>query len=246
MEILRDYFPNYLSTDSIFSKMVTLGAPWDSAAGQDMDDAYFTMYSGIKNPSQFVKLHMLDGSVNSLTIARILWGIYGPGWTRLWNAYQTQYSPIENYTITEHTTHSQSDDRTIGRDSTTDSTDNSTSSVEYGESIDTTGNAKTYQYGFNSPTGAPTTEVDETGTESHSGTDTTTSSDTGKTTLNENTTDNLISKYDTERTRSGLTGQNTFQELLKQEFELWKWNFFLNVFKDADEFLVLSIVDPCV
>lgn len=245
MKILRDYFSNYLSTDSLFTKMSTLGAPWSSEVGQDMDDAYFTMYSGIKNPSQFVTLHMLDDSVNSLTIARILLGIYGESWTRLWDAYKTKYSPIENYSIVEHTVHSQNDDRTIGKDSTTDTSDTSSGSTNYGERIDTTANAKTYQYGFNSSTGAPTTEVDETGTEDHSGTDTTTSSDTGKTTFNENTTDNLDSKSDTERTRSGLIGQNTFQELIKQEFELWRWNFYLHVFEDVDKFLVLSTVDPC-
>lgn len=242
---LRDYFPNYLSTDSLFTKMVTLGAPWDNAAGQDMDDAYFTMYSGLKNPSEFVTLHTIDGVANSLTIARIILGIYQKAWSKLWEAYQTEYSPIENHNMKETVTHSQTDDRTIAKDIVTDTTDTSTGSTTYGETVDTTGNSKSYQYGFNSSTGAPTTEVDETGTEEHGGTDTNSSTDTGKVTTNDDTTDNLESNSTTERTRTGLIGPSTPQELIQQEFNLWKWNFFLHVFDDVDKFLCLSVVDFC-
>lgn len=97
---LRAYFPNYLSDDALFTKMATLGAPWTSEIGQDMDDAYFTMYSGIKNPSEFVTLHLNPGTeiANSLTIARIIYGIYGDNWTKLWEAFKAKYTPSTTIT----------------------------------------------------------------------------------------------------------------------------------------------------
>lgn len=244
---LLEYFPNYLSTDSLFTKMSTLGAPWTSEVGQDMDDAYFTMYSGVKNPTKFVTQHLNpDGdTANSLTIARILWGYYGQNWTRLWEAFKTEYTPIDNYNVKETVTRTADNDRTIAKtsDSTSSGTDSST--TEYGQTISTTGSSKTYNYGFNSSTGAPTGEVDETGSEDYGGSDTTnsTTSSTGK--VEDNTTDNLNETENIERVKTGNVGQNTYQELLKQEFELWQWNFFTRVFEDVDKFLVLSVYTSC-
>lgn len=364
---LLEYFPNYLSTDSLFTKMSQLGAPWSQDIGQDMDDAYFTMYSGIKNPSKFVLLHLNpdEETANSLTIARILYGINGDNWTKLWEAFKTKYVPIDNYNLEESITTTSTSDRTINRtndltstvdgteketsqidgtnstdgstsstgtvdsngtsalqhgeqiitdgaqnvtgknnsNSTTDS--NGTSSLEHGEQITKSAEADTYTYGFNSAEKVPTAVQIETGSDTHSGTDTTTTTDhttsgtiatTDTTTTNkvtethsgtdtttttdhsttessgtsksdtttsstgtidtvtnqtradktaEDTTDNTTGSEDIKRTRQGNVGQNSYQELLRQEFELWRWNFFTQVFEDVDKFLVLSVYSSC-
>lgn len=300
---LRKYFPNYLSDDSLFTKMVTLGAPWTSEIGQDMDDAYFTMYSGIKNPSEFVTLHLNPGTeiANSLTIARIIYGIYGDNWTRLWEAFKTKYTPIDNYNVQETVSTTRSSDRTVNRTndltSTVDGTEkqtteqdgtqgvtgttgantttdsNGTSSLEHGEQIKRDAEADDYTYGFNSAEKVATGARIETGTDVHSGTDTTTTTDhsasetsgTSKTDtvdhatgtvdiatkdvradkVVDDTLDTIEGKEDIQRTRQGNVGQNSYQELLRQEFELWRWNFFTQVFEDVDKFLVLSVYSSC-
>lgn len=244
---LRAYFPNYLSDDSLFTKMATLGAPWSSEIGQDMDDAYFTMYSGIKNPSEFVTLHLNPGTeiANSLTIARIIYGIYGDNWTKLWEAFKSQYIPIDNYNIKEVVKRTGTEDRTIGKDIDTTGTADETVTTTYGQKVDSTANSKSYTYGFNSTEAVPTGEQDEVGTEENSGQDTTTTDSSSTSKSNENTTDNLSETEDIERTRQGNVGQNSYQELLRQEFELWRWNFFTQVFEDVDKFLVLSVYSSC-
>lgn len=300
---LREYFPNYLSTDSLFTKMSTLGAPWTSEIGQDMDDAYFTMYSGIKNPSEFVTLHLNPDSdtANSLTIARILYGIYGSNWTKLWEAFKTKYVPIDNYNIEETISTTRNSARNVNtmntltssvdgtenqiseqnntqnstgnttNNATTDS--NGTSSLEHGEQIKRNGETDSFTHGFNSQEKVPTDVQIDSSTDIHSGVDTTTTTDhstsettstsktditdhsTGKVDVTTNTTrsdknigetiDTNDGKEDIQRTRQGNVGQNSYQELLRQEFELWRWNFFTQVFEDVDKFLVLSVYSSC-
>lgn len=300
---LRAYFPNYLSDDALFTKMATLGAPWTSEIGQDMDDAYFTMYSGIKNPSEFVTLHLNPGTeiANSLTIARIIYGIYGDNWTKLWEAFKAKYTPIDNYNVQETVSTTRSSDRTVNRTndltSTVDGTEkqtteqdgtqgvtgttgantttdsNGTSSLEHGEQIKRDAEADDYTYGFNSAEKVATGVRIETGTDVHSGTDTTTTTDhstsetsgTSKTDtvdhatgtvdiatkdvradkVVDDTLDTSEGREDIQRIRQGNVGQNSYQELLRQEFELWRWNFFTQVFEDVDKFLVLSVYSSC-
>lgn len=298
---LRDYFPDFVGENSLFQKMVAQGAPWDASIGEAMDRAYFTMYSGIKNPSEFVTLNMAGDVANSITIAAILYSIYGETWTRLWEAYKTKYTPIDNYNIQEIVNTSRNSNRNISRTndltSTVDGTEtqtsqqdgtegvtgnttngvvsdaNGTSSLEHGEQINSTGEADSYTYGFNSQEKVPTAVQIETGEDTHSGTDTTTTtdhstSDTTGTSKSDTTThangnidttskdvradktveDTFDTNEDTEdiqRTRIGNVGQNSYQDLLRQEFELWRWNFFTQVFDDVDKFLILSVYSDC-
>lgn len=239
---LRDYFPNYLTTEALFTQMSVLGAPWSSEVGQDMDDAYFTMYSGIKNPSEFVKIHLNPDSdiANALTIARIIYGIYGQNWTKLWEAFQSKYVPLDNYNIQETTDRNANNDRTINKISTSDNTTDETLTVTYGQQVDSTGTAQSYTYGFNSTEKVPTAEQDEVGREVNSGSDDTATKATQNSKTVDDTTDMDEETEHIQRTRQGNVGQNTYQELLRQEFDLWKWNFFIQVFNDVDKFLVLS------
>lgn len=298
---LVDYFPNFATTNSLFQKMVDQGAPWSTAIGEAMDRAYFTMYSGVKNPSAFVELNTVGDYANSITIAAILYSIYGDSWTRLWEAYKTKYNPIENYNMNETVETTGTGDRTITRTndytSTVDGTEGETSSqngtenvsgtttndvttdangssaLQHGETIKRDAEADNFTYGFNSNEKVPTTVQIETGTDVHSGTDTTTTTDHSTSnsdgTAKTDTTSSLSGSVDTTRkdvradktaedtldsqetreniirNRSGNIGVTTNQQMLQQEFELWKWNFFTQVFEDVDKFLVLSVYSDC-
>lgn len=274
---LINYFTDYMSSDSLFQKMVDLGAPWSSDVGLDMDIAYFTMYSGEKFASNFVRLNSTNLVPNSVIIAQVLYHMFSPNWERLWNAMLTTYKPIENYNIQETVVRDETDDRTINssgkydskvnltqnntrKDTTSSTTDsNGTSALEHGHIVETEGETDMYQFGFNSETQVPTTVQKDSGTQTNSGTDTTTTTDhsqndstlnstndaTGETTQadtsSDDTKDNNVINETITRNRVGNVGQNSYQELLRQEFELWKWNFYKQVFQDVDSYLALSI-----
>lgn len=250
MSNMLSVFSDYAQSDALFQKMVDMGAPWNAQQALSMDMSYFMMRSGLKTPSTFVTLNIQpSGSPNTQRIAQILWDINGQNWKRLWDAYMLEYSPIENYSIAETIDRDQTDDRTINKKGTANetTTDKTVSELEHGESINGTRNTSNTTHGFNSIDSVPTTGQDVEWTEVHSGTDTTTTNSNG--TLegesSEDTTDNAVLNEKIVRNRAGNIGQTSYQDLLAQEFELWKWNFFEVVFEDCDRFLCLSVYDPC-
>lgn len=258
-------FPNFLTTDSLFQKMVQMGAPWDTDIGKSMDVSFFTMYSGLKLPSYFVTLHIINDVPDSQTIAQTLWDVYGKNWIKLWQDFNSQYNPLDNYNVNDTINRNQINNRTVGRNidytSSVDGTAEDTSSedgeskLQHGHVVNDTRNIDNYTYGFNSSIKVPTSAQTQNGTETNSGTDVTTTSNIGEygsTTTSsredktsENTKDNDTTNETISRDRKGNVGNNSYQELLRQEFELWKWNFFYQVFDDVDKFLCLSVFDPC-
>lgn len=266
---LISYFPQYLDAGAIFTQMVTLGAPWSSEVGKEMDDAYLSMYSGVKTPSKFTVLHSVDGVASVQSIAKLLLSMYGQSWKRLWDGYNIKYSPIDNYNVQETMARTQNNDRGINRTTDTNSSVNGTAkdttdmnesvngSINHGHVVQKTGNDTTSVYGFNSQDSVPSDVTSATGTDTNSGTDTqTNTTDTTGTvdTVTSNTTVGKITDVTTDtddetenlqRTKTGNVGQNSYQELLRQEFDLWRWNFFTQVFEDCDKYLVLSVYDPC-
>lgn len=254
---LIDYFPTYL-TSGIFSQMPTYGAPWTEQVGHEMDDIYFSMYSGIKQPTRFVMLHLdEEQNANVSTISNLLWSAFGKNWQRLWDDFQTEYNPIDNYAIKETVNRTESDERdiTVSRDltSTTDSAGKVTDDYTANDQVVTTPavtlETDNYQYGFNSADKVPTTvsienqsgkstdEISNTHTDEKDFMNKDVRVDTEAT-----STKNVDAlTEDTTRNRSGNIGQNTYQELLTQEFELWKNNFYKMVFEDTDSYLTLSV-----
>lgn len=261
---LRSYFPNF-STGAIFSTMAD--APWISDGSQiEMDIAYFDMWSGDKPATKFVERLSTDGVADVAKISLILWKMYGKSWSKLWDAYNLQYVPIDNYSILETVSRNQTNDKTKdvngSVNSTTSSTGKSTSTddeattVQYGKVDTLDGKTDTYAYGFNSENQVPTTVSIENNTNTQSGSDTTTRNGTATdeteskassgTVTGEKEVEKGAEDETITRNREGNVGQNSYQDLIRQELELRRWNFFRQVFSDCDRFLVLSIYDPCL
>ncbi len=145
---------------------------------------------------------------------------------------------------------------------TTKDTDVETTKVDYGRIVNTDNKADTTTYGFNSATDVPTGSVIDTGEEKQSGSDNTTrnltsegtstttvdtdTTDKGDTTTSDTTADNQIEDETITRNREGNIGQNTYQDLIRQELELRKWNYYKQVFTDTDVYLVLSVFNDCL
>lgn len=260
---LRDYFPEYES-GAIFSSMPD--APWVSDnIGLQLDIAYFASWSGDKPATKFVDRMSTNGVADTEKVATILWKLYGDAWTKLYNAFKLDYTPTDNYNISE-TIDSNKTDNKITNDNgsintTTSSTDSSTTTteetttVQYGKVDTVNGESDTYTYGFNSENQVPTTAVIDKNTDTQSGQDTTTrngtsttngtsSGTTGTVTGNKEIVDGTETENIT-RNRTGNIGQTSYQDLIRQELELRKWSFFRQLFEDCDRFLVLSIYDPC-
>ena len=266
---LISYFPHYLDTGAIFAYMAILGAPWNAELGKEMDDAYLSMYSGLKTPSKFTVLHSVDGVASVDSIAKLLWSMYGHSWKRLWDGYTIQYSPIDNYNVQETMARTQSNDRDINKTTDTNSSVNGTAkdttdmsesvngSIQHGHVVQKTENDTKSVYGFDSQEAVPSEVTSATGTDTNSGTDTQTNTTATTGTVDTVTSNTTVGKItdvtsDTDaetenlqRTKTGNVGQNSYQELLRQEFDLWRWNFFTQVFEDCDKYLVLSVYDPC-
>lgn len=157
-----------------------------------------------------------------------------------------------------------STDKLDSTDTTTqtgETKDNGTVTTDYGKNTKSDTQDDIYSFGFNSSSAVPTTRTIEDSTVQESGKDVVTTDDTVTTkldttrTLDSNDVVNSTSSNKTEddtkdnqkenenaiKTRKGNVGQNTYQELLKQEFDLWKWNFFLRVFEDCDRIIALPI-----
>lgn len=268
--ILKDMFPNYATSGAIFSKMPK--APWVATESSlEMDIVYFGSFSGIKAPAMLPYEFLQDGVIDQQKLADIIWNIFGRNWQKLWDAYMSDYDPLENYNISDKTERSETIERDIKKDekgeykgeaaaTTTnnlstkvDETD--TTKVTYGQIIDSDQTSNTYTHAFNTVDSVPTGVMTTNNYEKHSGDDVTnltidgTTKNTGTVAVESsdksNTNNNIVTDDDIkdsetiERKRSGNIGQNTFQELLRQEFELWKWSFYLQVFEDCDRFLVL-------
>lgn len=241
---LVNYFPDYENTNGIFQIMVEYGAPWDSGIAQDMDIAYFTMYSGIKTPSQFVIINSTDGEAKSNLIAKLLWNLFGKNWKHLWDAYNTEYTPIDNYSIKEVTQRNETDKRDIKRTTSNSQNTDTTDTMTYGQQIVTDDTISQYNYGFNSTEQVPTHVQKDDNAETHSGTDKDVIDTDITSAGTDDTVDNDTINEQIQRTRSGNIGQTSYQDLLRQEFELWRWNFYTQVFNDVDRFLTLSVFCP--
>lgn len=278
---LKSYFPNYITDGALFSKMQY--APWMEIPGAALssDIAYLASYSGTKPATYLLEELSDDGVLNQQMLADMLWTIFGKQWQKLWNGFNLEYNPLNNYDVHDVTEREMTNDRTINKDihevgtvDTTDKLDSETNisqngtenvtgtvTVQYGKKTDTTGETDTFVYGFNSSDKVPTQVVMDQSHETQGGSDITTTQENTitkndtktdvdskdvvntatDTTTDDDTTDNQKEKEEIIRDRAGNIGQNTYQELLRQEFELWKWNFWKQVFTDCDYYLVLSL-----
>lgn len=261
--MLRDYFPNFVNDGALFVKMTN--APWPVEVGKEMDIAYLAWYSGVKKESITFEDFMSDGVVNQNSLSSMIWSIYGTTWEKLWLSYTSEYNPLSDYHIEESESYNDSNSRTvkhnysdeisdngsISNESSEDTSDKTT--VTYGKIVNVDTESDMYSYGFNSEEKVPTNVTTDTSKEVQSGVDTTqntgntssTSKDTTSNTRNasgdDSTTDSGTSDGTTDRIRTGMSGRRSYQELLLQEFEVWKWNFYVRVFEDCDKVLVLSV-----
>ena len=234
---------------------------------KDKLDILFYGNYGDKNPAPIVlKILPLEPTVTDIQkLATLVETFYTPKWDRLKALSGIEYDPIHNYKdiLTENITdlasggnttagtYTDTGTDTLTRDATR--TDDLTNASQLATDVTTGSTVTDGVYGFNSADASNAEKSVSSATEHNESTNTITNTGTQR---NESTDTDTVDKTKTsaitvdnhstnDRTRtsthSGNIGNLTTQQLLKQEIELWKWNFINNVLTDISEFTTLPI-----
>lgn len=208
-----------------------------------LDTAYFVdrSYNKIISPLVERVLTMPYASENgTLTdrgrayLANIIRMRYGEKWDKIYSTLKIQYKPLENYSMTEK-----------GTDTNTNTKISSGGGAEtltHGKKTTTSGNNNGTEnekvYGFNSSSAVPFNSQDTSATINGTVTD----SGDDKTTFNNNGTVNDNGNTTHELTRSGNIGVTTSQQMLEAEMDVRAKYIYLDiVFNDIDSVLTLPI-----
>lgn len=257
---ISDYFD---PVNSIFSYMQF---DFEYLSKEELDILFYANY-GDKNPAPIItKVLSLPPTVDEIVkISLIVESIYGVKWTKLKALTKLEYDPIHNYKdkLTEIITETGENNATEGlssennRNGTTTKddirTDNLSNAVGKETTSSVTSNTDDGIYGFNSTesSNSDTSTTVETVNEDLDSTITSTGTQKNEGSIIEDATDtktlestrssNTSNDRTRESTHEGNIGNLTTQQLLKQEIELWKWNFIQNVLADVNDFLTIPI-----
>lgn len=262
MEILK--ISQFFNPTTFFFKYMTFD--FGVMSREQLDILFYANY-GDKNPAPIVtKLLSLEPTIaESTALASIVESLYTTKWSKLKALSALEYDPIHNYkdalteTIKDVEVGNIIDDIVgknirVGsgsRDNTR--TDNLSNVNAKDMTLTLNSNTDDSVYGFNSAeksdsdnskildvtTDKGTDTITNTGTQINAGASTEHVEDnkTG-TNIRDNTT--TIDKTRTS-THEGNIGNLTTQQLMKQEIDLWNWNFVQTVLTDVKDFLTIPI-----
>ena len=231
MKILR--LNEIIGTNEIFGTiMEDHEVPWAEDADITaalLDFEYLNNFSGRKVISPAVNNFIgADGIITSASFTKlcdIAYMMYAKKWARNWAILNAEYNPIENYSMVEDSKLTRDNKQThSGNDTTVTSGSVADSASSSSEDEVSAFNSSTYQDATkNTGTGSNTKTYNN---------------------LTEQVTNgHVIDNDDDERnhlTRSGNIGVTTSQQMLQSEIDLWKWNFFYEVFTDIDTIFTIS------
>ena len=231
---INDVFTKWKIGDGIVSLISENNeVPWKNQLDYvSLDFEYHGNNSGLKIISPLLE-NMLDNGIlsdqSAIALSKVIYNMYKTQWDKLYSITKLSYNPIENYNrietlnITENNTGTvnNKDNTTYGKKLTSSSTANATQNNDV--------------YGFNSIDSIPSDKQNGNnkldGSETYSGTDS----------IENLRTDNLSHEIERNSSISGNIGVATSQQMLESEINLWKWNFFNNIFKDIDKVLCINI-----
>lgn len=233
MEMKVQRLNEVIGTNEIFKTIMTnYTLPWsedESITDALLDFEYINNYSGRKIISPAVSNNLgTDGKITAAGFEKlcdVCYMMFNKKWTRNWTILNMEYNPIENYAMNEHTV--------LTRDNkeSHSGTDSNVRTGSVGVSASSSGENKVSA--FNSSEYQPA--------------DSSTGSGSNTTTFN-NLTDaethgHIIDNDDTEttdHTRTGNIGVTTSQQMAESDLQLWRWNFFYEVFSDIDNVFTVS------
>lgn len=166
----------------------------------------------------------------------MIYQMYNQKWQRNYEVFMAEYNPIENYSMTQKETPNISTKHTVSDNFQQKTTTDNTTQV----SVTENGGGQNNVYGFNT-TNSPAPND----TFSNNKTTTTVAADPNQNKSNTTYTQNGYTEDSEtgtrELTRSGNIGVTTSQQMIQSDIDLWKWNFFEEVFRDVDKILTTRI-----
>ena len=262
---LNDVFEDWLTGDGIFTDLNEFSVPWKTGEETDADliknlnMAYHGSHSGDKNISPIVHKFLTSEDVETRTkLAGIIYTMFGDKWSKLWDAFNTEYNPLNNYDMVEHetpaeTTHTVTPAETTETITPAETTETITpaetteenkpakvtteNGVSAFNSSDYSDNSKSTTTGDDNDKGVNTFEVNTAGTNKFE----VDAAGTNKTEVDAAGSDVFTVQHERTLTRSGNIGVMSSQSLLSSEIELRKWLYYQSVFNDIDTILTLSI-----
>lgn len=258
---VKDVFP---VQDSIFTNI-----SYDFGITKaDLDVMFFSDF-GLKSISPIVVSILGDNdeltSEQLSILGRMMLAKYQNRWDRLKAVEQKEYDPIHNY-LDEYSESSDYEDSENGSKSSSGHTDDSStnsntttrtdnlseSNAIHSESSGTNSSENGY-FGFNSASstgvddssGSEGSESDESSTKLNTGTQTSSDSESLRrridNTASESNTVSGSGNKSREGYHRGNIGNISTQKLLKEEIDLWKWNFMDEILHDARDFLTIRV-----
>lgn len=228
MYILKEVFPGWASNKGIFELFVN--PPWGfEKEARFLNIDYFGTNSGSKLVSPLVRFLMENGELHDEArqlLADTIMNRFFENWSRLWVTNVAKYEPIHNYDVHDENV------RTKVETSNLKEKSSSVNSTEHGKIQNYEDNV----FGFNSIEHVPSDDGRTTDSGVTKVTDNNTTDNTDNSFLNENE----------HHRRYGNIGVTTSQQMIQQERDVWKWNFFRQVFEDIDSVLTIPFYDPCV
>lgn len=257
---ISDYFS---PIDGVFSHMEF---DFEFMSKEELNILFYANY-GEKNPgpivTKFLSLPPINDEVKNLS--HMIESLYSVKWNKLKELTKIEYDPIHNYkdklteVITEtgenNATQDLSSENNRNGTTTKDNTrtDDLSNTVGKKSTSTVTSNTDDGVYGFNSTdsSNSDTSTTEETVNEDLDSTITSTGTQknggsiiedfTDSKTLGATKTSNSNNERTRESTHEGNIGNLTTQQMMKQEIELWKWNFIQNVLADVNDFLTIPI-----
>lgn len=202
-------------------------------AVERLDNAYYFMWSGDKITSPLLdKMYVKSAAVHldKELLANMFWDIYGAQLMKQWENFVREYDPVNVYDITEKTHYDHS-----GGSSGTDTNVRSGNVQQTGKSTDTDSAWAYDQTG--AAQGRPVSRT-ETVIDSNNPMKTIYNDVTdGRTRSGTETADDDLYTH-----KYGNLGVQPISLLIKQDIDLWKLNFYRNIFFPAlDSFLAIPI-----
>lgn len=190
-----------------------------------IDNFYYFGWSGDKLVSPLTaKVNKLDEAGMNIKLAEMFWAAHGDELLREWELFTTKYDPLRMYDVHEETDYTHSGSGSAGDSGS----DDRTTTGKVSTTDDLTGvNSSAFVHADKS--------VTDYSEESNNPLKVTTSY--GKTrTTSESATDDLdIHKY-------GLLGTTPLTKLVKDDIELWMWDFYTRIlFPAIDSMIALPI-----
>lgn len=243
---LNDVFEDWLTGDGIFTDLNAFSVPWKTGEETDADliknlnMAYHGSHSGDKNISPIVHKFLTSEDAETRTkLAGIIYTMFGDKWSKLWDAFNTEYNPLNNYDMVETETPAETT-HTITPAETTETITPAETTMETKPAKVVTENEIS---AFNSSGYEDSAKTTAAGDVNDKGTDVFTVDESGVNKIEVDAAGTDVFTVQNERTltRSGNIGVTSSQQLLQSEIELRKWLYFNSVFNDIDTILTLSI-----